>query len=225
MLLLAVVNSSPSSVEMAYFVVEILSILVFGTFFADGPMPPSLDFMLKFFGFKMYYGLEHSKPLLLTYGPPEIADWLAGVKYPVLGGLVCSLIYLAVIYYDWEYLYSLGGEPVSSIIEGDLEYKAKVVRLLKLKCLDQKFSPRNGQGFGLIADVRIKESGDSFYAQRVDPTVMKEIRRGSRRTMTYIKRVFAVKMEILEDDDHFLLFGGPRDGVVAANKYLMSRFA
>ena len=100
---------------------------------------------------------------------------------------------------------------------------------MKRKCSGQIFSPCKTHGFGRIFEIHLigregKFLQNIFYARRVDPSVMEEIRRGSRRTVAYIKRVFAVNMEVIEDDDQFLLFGGPRDGLAAANKYLRRTF-
>ena len=222
---------------MAFFLLEVMSVLLFGSLFADGPMPPTLDFMLKFFGLEIYTGIEHARPLLLTYVPPkeadppillQIPDWLVGVRYLVLGGLLLSLIYLAVIYFYYSYNTG-GGESVPSVIEGETQHKARVVTLMKRKWSAQNFSPQEVRGFGRISEIRLKgREGkflqDSFYALRVDAAVMSEIRRGSGRTTAYIRRVFTVNMEFLEDDDHFLLFSGPRDGVEAAYKYLRRNF-
>ena len=225
----------PTTQEMAYFVLEIVSLLLFGAYYADGPMPPTLDFMMKFFGFKQYTGIEHAKPLLLTYVPLEetgaplqIPDWIVGVTYPVLGSLFLFLTYWMIIYFK-ELIYSLRSEPNSPVIKGDSEYKAKALKMMKHRCSGQKFSPQEGQSFGQMTEIHLTSPGgnllqECFYALPVDPAKMGELRRGSKRTMAFMKRTFSVDLEILDNDDHFLLFGGPRNGVREAFKYLRRRF-
>ena len=101
--------------------------------------------------------------------------------------------------------------------------------MMKRRCSGQKFSPQEGQSFGQMAEIRLKGHEEDllqecFYALPVDPAKVSEVRRGSKRTITYIKRTFSVDLEILDNEDHFLLFSGPRDGVIAAYKDLRRRF-
>ena len=65
------------SAKMHFLLVKVVgAVLILGQYLADGPMPPTLDFMLKSFGFRMVpAGIEQVFPLLLTYvAPPGEPD-------------------------------------------------------------------------------------------------------------------------------------------------------
>ena len=89
---------------MAFFWTKVVGFLLFGNFFVDEPILPSLDMMMKIlFGFKTYTGITHMWPLLLTYEPddpvlPQLQDW----AFPALGCLLYGLSYMALYYY-WNY--------------------------------------------------------------------------------------------------------------------------
>ena len=90
---------------------------IIAQYFVDGPMPPTLDFMLRIFGFRMVpAGIEEVWPLLLA--PPEdvpfwIFEWLSIWNNPVLGGLIVSLTSWAVMkFYGWTD--SIGGRANGS---------------------------------------------------------------------------------------------------------------
>ena len=120
--------------------VKVVSVLVvIGSYFVDGPMPPPLDFMLRVFGFRMIpAGVEQVWPLLLEHtAPPEealswIFEWLSIENNPVLGGLILGLTSWAVMrFYGW--IHSLGGRAKPSVLKRDAEYNGSHAMKLLLK--------------------------------------------------------------------------------------------
>ena len=106
-----------------YLLVRIVSVVVMvGNFFADGPLPPTLDMMLRIFGFRMVpAGIEQAWPLLLTYEEAEavpvlpwILEWLAIGSKPVLMVLVLGLTYWTVMHF-YDQTDNLG----ASVLKGD----------------------------------------------------------------------------------------------------------
>ena len=113
--------------------VKVVSVLVvIGSYFVDGPMPPPLDFMLRVFGFRMIpAGVEQVWPLLLEHtAPPEealswIFEWLSIENNPVLGGLILGLTSWAVMSF-YGRIHSLGGRAKPSDLKRDAEYNGSL---------------------------------------------------------------------------------------------------
>ena len=206
----------------------VCAVIMLGQYLADGPMPPTLDFLLKLYGFKMVpAGIEHV--------PEEgdgvqvvswICEWLALGNNLLLGGLICGLSFWAVIHWcDW--IGSLGGGAISPVLKGDEEYKDKVLNHMKRAFSSRGYGPQDGQGFGKILEIRLRNRKgeypqDSFYALQVSPSTMDEMKRNPIRRIASIRRV---NVEILDDDQHhFLLFSGPREEVDSAHKNLRRKF-
>ena len=202
-----------------YLLVRIVSVVVMvGNFFADGPLPPTLDMMLRIFGFRMVpAGIEQAWPLLLTYEEAEavpvlpwILEWLAIGSKPVLMVLVLGLTYWTVMHF-YDQTDNLG----ASVLKGDAEYKAKVLKHMK-----RTFSSRRHSGFGRFKEIRLEEQ--SFYALQMGPAIMKAI---DDEWITCLWKVFAVNIETVEDDHHyFLLFSGTPEAVEASYNTLRQIF-
>ena len=206
-----------------YLLLRIASVVfMIGNYLVDGPLPPTLDFMLRIFGFRMVpAGIEQVWPLLLTYvAPPEeaeavpvlswIFEWLAIGNNQVLAGLILGLTYWTVMHF-YRWTDSLG----ASVLKGDAEYKAKVLKHMKLT-----FSSRRHSGFGRFKEIRLEEQ--SFYALQMGPAIMKAI---DDEWITCLWKVFAVNIETVEDDNHyFLLFSGTREAVEASYNTLRQIF-
>ena len=207
-----------------YLLVRIVSVVVMvGNFFADGPLPPTLDMMLRIFGFRMVpAGIEQAWPLLLTYEEAEavpvlpwILEWLAIGSKPVLMVLVLGLTYWTVMHF-YDQTDNLG----ASVLKGDAKYKAQVLVHMKRTFSSRGYSPKNGQGFSKLKEIRLKKQ--SFYALEMEPGLMKTI---DNEWIVCLWKVFSVNVEALEDDHHhFLLFSGTLEAVEASYKTMRQIF-
>ena len=137
-----------------------------------------------------------------------------------LGWILYGCLYM-VLYYYWDYIDNFGW-TFPPVIQGDDKYKKKVMRTLKRKFSARKYSPQNGQGLGRLVHFFPEGSEkefvyEDFYALKVMPALMDEIRRSSFWTIAFVKWIFFVNTELSED---FILLNGTREGVTAAYIYL-----
>ena len=94
---------------MAYFIVTVLSALLLGSSYVDGPMYPPLDLMLQILcRFQTYIGIGHVWPLLLTFEPADdqvlslFTDWFTIEAKAVLAFLLWGLSIISLCYIlDW----------------------------------------------------------------------------------------------------------------------------
>ena len=218
-------HRSPINAEMTYFVVSLVSILLFGSSYVDGPTYPPLDLMLQILcKFQTYIGINHVSPMMLTFVPSDpvlsqFTDWFTVEVNTVLAFLILGLSYISIFYLvDW-----IGSHrKVFSPIDGDEVDQAKVLKFIRCHFKD---NPLNGKAIGQITNFRPRK-GDKellqqdLYGFQVLPAAMDQIR-SSRRKMAYMRRTFSVRMELYGD---FIILSGHRTGVDASYTYLKRNF-
>ena len=103
-------HRSPINTEMTYFLVSaVVSVLLFGFSYVDGPTYPPLDLMLQILcRFKTYIGIDHVWPMLLTFDSSDdpvlsqFTDWFTlevnAVLAFLLWGLYYTILHLTILF-------------------------------------------------------------------------------------------------------------------------------